>query len=207
MSVHKASLKCRLSYFVLIIFVIISIGFVVFIFQLSRHINEISEFEGKKAANDVINSTVHYQLDNMEKQEYFSVDRDENGKITSINTNTDCVNAVRNQISEGLNDSLKELENDEIKVPIGTLSGINLFTGRGADIPLKLHQIGGVKTEMKSEFSSAGINQTRYRLYIEISVEMSAILPAHSTDITVTSQYLINETIIVGDVPQMYFSE
>ena len=57
-----------------------------------------------------------------------------------------------------------------------------------------------------SEFDDCGINQSRYRVYINISVELSAVLPIKTTEITVERQYLIAEKVIVGDVPEAYFS-
>ena len=206
MSVKRTSFVCRISYFILVLIVAFVLAFVVFVYQLSRHINEISEFEGRKTANDVINKTVNNVLEQCRNKEYYNIYRDENGKITSVEINTDTVNYVQNLISGGINDSLKKLENDKIKVPVGTLSGINFLTGRGFKIPIKIHQTGGTQTNFNSNFVSAGINQTKFNLYIDVSVEISAILPAHSTDITIKNSYLINETVIVGEVPQMYIS-
>ncbi|MBQ2581918.1 MAG: sporulation protein YunB, partial [Ruminococcus sp.] len=91
-------------------------------------------------------------------------------------------------------------------VPIGTLSGITFLAGRGFDLELKLHQLGSVSTRIRSEFDDCGINQSRYRVYINISVELSAVLPIRTTEITVESQYLLAEKVIVGDVPDAYFS-
>ena len=87
-------------------------------------------------------------------------------------------------------------------VPLGTLTGITLFSGRGADINIKLHQVGAVDAKVISEFTSAGINQTRHSMKVEITAELSAILPGHSTDIKMTDEYLIGETVIVGELPQ-----
>ena len=89
---------------------------------------------------------------------------------------------------------------------MGTLSGITFLAGRGFDLELRLHQLGSVSTKIMSEFDDCGINQSRYRVYINISVELSAVLPIKTTEITVDRQYLIAEKVIVGDVPEAYFS-
>ena len=207
MSVHKSSVKCKLSYILLSLILTAVFGIWIFFGQLSRHINEISEFEGKKAANDLISRTVDKVLKDNCSDNLAEIKTDENGRITSIGANSSAVNKILNDITTGVNDDLKNFESEQIKVPLGTLSGINYFTGRGFNVTLRLHQIGAVKTELKSEFVSAGINQTKYRLYGRVTVEMSAILPAHSTDITVSSDYLISETVIVGEIPKMYLSK
>lgn len=206
MSAYISSKKCRLSYILLTI--IICSGFLTAAFfrQLSNHIKEISEFEGRKVCTDLINQAVFEQVSADSETEYVLVERNEDGEITSVLSNTNAVNSVNQKISHSVNDKLKKLEHENINVPVGTLSGITLFTGRGTNIPLRLHQIGAVNTEMKSKFEGTGVNQTKYSLYIEITVEMTAVLPANSTDITVKSQYLVNETIIVGEAPKMYLS-
>ena len=56
LSVHKRSLKNRLSYILLTFIVVLALLTTVFFAQLSRHISEISEFESKQAALDVINA-------------------------------------------------------------------------------------------------------------------------------------------------------
>ena len=206
MSAHIISRKCRISYILLAIMVLLSVLAVVFFRQLSNHIKEISEFEGRKVCTDLISKAVSEQIEQAEQTAYVTVRRDESGMITSVSSNTNAVNSANQQITEAVNEQLKNHEHEEIEVPIGTLSGITFFTGRGANISLKLHQTGAVSTKMKSELTGAGVNQTRYRLYIEITVEMTAILPANSTDISVKSEYLVNETVIVGEVPEMCLS-
>ena len=99
----------------------------------------------------------------------------------------------QSSVSRAVNESLSQLEGTKLSVPIGTLSGINILTGRGFDIPLRLHQIGAAKTELKSDLTEAGINQTKYSLYLTVTIEMTAILPAHSTDIVVSYDYPVSE--------------
>jgi sporulation protein YunB len=89
-----------------------------------------------------------------------------------------------------------------MSVPLGTLTGITYLSGRGPEVKIKLHQIGAVDAQIVSKFESAGINQTKHSLKIEVKVELSAILPGHSTDVTVEDEYLVGETVIVGQIPQ-----
>lgn len=64
MSVHKRSFKNRISYIILAVVIILALLTTVFFAQLSRHISEISEFESKQAALDVINATISRELEN-----------------------------------------------------------------------------------------------------------------------------------------------
>lgn len=195
MSVHKRSFKNRISYIILAVVIILALLTTVFFAQLSRHISEISEFESKQAALDVINAAISRELEKLPQSSYIKISETD-GRITSINSDTNAVN-----------ESLSQLEGTKLSVPIGTLSGINILTGRGFDIPLRLHQIGAAKTELKSNLTEAGINQTKYSLYLTVTIEMTAILPAHSTDIVVSYDYPVSETVIVGEIPDMYLGK
>ena len=177
-----------------------------FFAQLSRHISEISEFESKQAALDVINAAISRELEKLPQSSYIKISETD-GRITSINSDTNAVNRLQSSVSRAVNESLSQLEGTKLSVPIGTLSGINILTGRGFDIPLRLHQIGAAKTELKSDLTEAGINQTKYSLYFTVTIEMTAILPAHSTDIVVSYDYPVSETVIVGEIPDMYLDK
>ena len=166
-----------------------------FFAQLSRHISEISEFESKQAALDVINAAISQELKKLPQSSYIKISETD-GRITSINSDTASVNRLQSSVSMAVNESLSQLE--------GT---INILTGRGFDIPLRLHQIGAAKTELKSDLTEAGINQTKYSLYLTVTIEMTAILPAHSTDIVVSYDYPVSETVIVGEIPDMYLDK
>lgn len=172
--------------------------------QLSEHISEICEYKGRETANDIIAEAVNKQLTGSDQQQYITIIRDENEKIISIETNSNLINELQNNLRESINNELSEIDNNKMSIPIGTMSGITFLSGRGPDISLRLHQVGAADSEILSEFTSAGINQTKHRLVLKVTVELSAILPAHSTDITVENDYVISETVIVGDIPNGY---
>lgn len=125
-----------------------------FFAQLSRHISEISEFESKQAALDVINAAISRELEKLPQSSYIKISETD-GRITSINSDTNAVNRLQSSVSRAVNESLSQLEGTKLSVPIGTLSGINILTGRGFDIPLRLHQIGAAKTELKKRFNGS----------------------------------------------------
>ncbi|MGN0622552.1 MAG: sporulation protein YunB, partial [Oscillospiraceae bacterium] len=160
-------------------------------------------YKGRETATEVITQAVDRQLENTD-DDYIDILRDPDGNITSVQINTQAVNQLQNNIKTSINDALSEIDDKELSVPLGTLSGITFFSGRGSDVTLKLHQVGAVDTEIISEFTSAGVNQTKHRISVVVTAEISAILPLHSTDITVCNEYLICETVIVGKVPEVY---
>lgn len=65
---------------------------------------------------------------------------------------------------------------------------------------------GHVQTELKSEFTTQGINQTLHRIYINVISTTTVYTPFHSTTETVNSQVLLAEAVIVGEIPSTYYN-
>lgn len=208
MSRYSTSRTFKISYIILALTVILAVSVFIFHRQVSRHMAEICEYKGRNTVTEIINDAVELQIGREQEQNrsYLEIERDSNGKITSIETNGVAVNELQNNIRESVNNELSAIENKELSLPLGTLSGITFFSGRGPEISLKLHQVGAVDTEIRSEFIAQGINQTKHRISILVTAEVSAVLPLHSTDITISEEFLISETIIVGEIPSVYLS-
>jgi sporulation protein YunB len=161
---------------------------------------EICEYKGRQTANDLVSGAIDGAIAESDGS-YLNIEYGSDGKITSISADTRKINSLENDLKSKINAALANVDNNEMSVPIGTLSGITYFSGRGAELKIKLHQVGAVDAHIVSEFSSAGINQTKHSLKIVVTTELSAILPGHSTDIKMNDEYLLGETIIVGEIP------
>ena len=57
-----------------------------------------------------------------------------------------------------------------------------------------------------SNFESAGINQTRHRIYLEIKSKMGVVAPFVSKRVEVINEVNIAETVLIGDVPETYYN-
>lgn len=174
--------------------------------QMVRHMSEICEYKGKQTATAAIGRAIDECLADS-RDDYIKITRGSDGKIISIETDPKAVNKLENDLKGRINDSLARVEDNEMHIPIGTLTGITALSGRGADITIRLHQIGAVEVDMKCDFCTTGLNQTRYSLRLEVSAELSAVLPAHSTDIKVRDEYIISETVIAGELPDTYVAD
>ena len=86
----------------------------------------------------------------------------------------------------------------------GNFTGNKLISGYGPDIRVKVIPVGTVTTDFKTEFISAGINQTRHRIYLEAKTQVKVVIPLTTSTKEVKAQIPICETIIVGEVPESY---
>jgi sporulation protein YunB len=93
----------------------------------------------------------------------------------------------------------------DIKIPIGNAVGGVIFTGRGPSFTVKILSVASVQTRFTNSFENAGINQTRHKIMLEVSAVINLYVPGtRETTTTVTTLVEVAETVIVGQVPNVY---
>lgn len=121
-----------------------------------------------------------------------------------LQADTQAMNRLAASCTEAALEKIAELGEQGVSVPIGTLSGIPQLTGRGPKVKITFVPEGSVTSVFRSEFSSAGINQTLYRVYIRLTATVQIALARGGESITAQTEAAIAESIIVGNVPQVY---
>lgn len=86
------------------------------------------------------------------------------------------------------------------------LHGTKILSGRGPDVPIKMATVGNVETDLVSQFSQSGINQTLHRIYLNVNCTVTILTPFDTIEQSITNQVLIAEAVIVGDVPSTYYN-
>ena len=99
---------------------------------------------------------------------------------------------------------LSQEEQGELKIPLGTLTGMDFLLGRGPAISIKMQFSPYIHSDITSEFQSAGINQTLHQMMLEVTGEVYFLLPGEDSNIEVDTNFCLAETILVGKVPDAY---
>ena len=126
------------------------------------------------------------------------------GTVSSMTANIKEMNRFKTDISRVIQQKLLEYREREISIPIGTLTGIDLLSGRGAAIRMKIQLYGNVSANLRCKFDSAGINQTRHQIICDVKVGVSAILPGCSSYTEVENSFTVSETVLLGRVPDSF---
>jgi len=190
-----------------IILVILIVLFTYIDKRLRIGMNQISEYRVKSIVSRVVSNAVSENFpDDMDYYDIVSITRDEDGTITSIQTDIGKLNRIFANVSLSVQSQLSELSDERISIPLGAIFGETIFAARGPKINIRIIPVGSVETDFKSEFSSAGINQTRHRIYILFKVEMGVAIPFVEKKTVVTTSLPVTETVIVGDVPYYYLN-
>ena len=104
----------------------------------------------------------------------------------------------------GIVDRLDYLEETQTEVPLGTVFAPSLFTGMGPRVKVGLAGLTQMEAQFVSAFTSAGINQTRHRILIEVHAGFRILTPFGGEDREIVSTYPVTDTVIVGTVPERY---
>ena len=63
-----------------------------------------------------------------------------------------------------------------------------------------------LETDLRSEFTSQGINQTLHRVYLQVKCNVNIVTPYDSISREITNQVLLMENVIVGNIPNTYYN-
>ena len=132
--------------------------------------------------------------------------RNDDGKVIYISTNALQINMLARKLVKAAQENLETLGGKGINIPLGTFTGMPIFVGRGPNVNVKLLPIGSISIKFSSEFVNAGINQTNHRIYLTVTSNVSVILPTGNQTIKTTTQVMIAESIIVGEIPSTYLN-
>lgn len=128
----------------------------------------------------------------------------EAGEIIFLEPQTAKINLLISNISLRAEEGITALSQEKINLPLGALTGSALLSDFGPLLQLSARSIGKVQVELQEEFSSAGVNQTRHKIYLQMTAQMQLIVPFSSHQFTAQNCILLTEGVIVGNVPYLY---
>ena len=189
--------------------ILLIVLFFVLIIMIDRQIRPIIESittnQARIQSVDTINTAVAKELkeNSVSYNDLITVERNDSGEVLAITTNMVKMNELKAIIIEDVQRQLGGNSHIDTGVPIGTLLGNDLLHGYGPNVPLRLTLSGNVNADFKSSFESAGINQTKHQIYLNIHTSVYSFLPGFNTTTDVETNVPVAETIIVGAVPQV----
>ena len=172
--------------------------------------NMVTEYAASTARDQVvsvINGIVKAVMQEMEADgiELVDLQRDAGGAVTAVTANVAAINTLS---AEVLARTVERTEKEHLKIaiPIANLAGSALFMNRGPKISVDVLMLSSSTANFRSEITSAGINQTRHQLFLDLNVQMSFLMPWRGMETSVQTEILVSETVIVGQVPDSYMN-
>ena len=156
--------------------------------------------------NRIVSEAVDEAIEggNIRYSDLITFEKDNNGQITAIYSNMAAFNRLQSKILDIILARIDQVSARELSIPVGSLTGSVLLAGRGPRISVRMESVGSSSANFENEFASAGINQTKHQIVLNIDVSVSILLPGFSTATTVSNAVTVAETVIVGAVPDTY---
>jgi sporulation protein YunB len=148
-----------------------------------------------------INEAVAEALSHSEYGEFAEAVYDSGGRVRSVKVDSLALNMLRADISLRTEEKVSSLEKFYITTDISNIIDDEIFFCRlPITFTVDVIPAGGVETDVKSEFLSAGINQTNYRIVLTVSASVTADVVSAFT-VNVETSVNLMDMLIIGDVP------
>ena len=169
-------------------------------------IQSMAAYQAKVYATRILNEAVEAQLagESPSYRELVSLSIGDDGKINAVQTDVVRLNLLKAALTNAATDRLEELEQQTVLVPLGTLLGWQVLSGRGPLVEFRLVPAGYVRSSLSHRFDAAGINQTRHQIMLRLDASIIAVLPGYTTSTEVSTDFLLAETVIVGTSPDSF---
>ncbi len=161
-----------------------------------------AQFIATQAINDAITEVM--QKADVSYEKLVNVDKDGEDRVRAITANIVQMNRLKAEVTTLSAQKIAGVDKCTISIPLGTLIGGDLFTGRGPRIKIKVNLSGHVVTDIENTFDAAGINQTRHQIMLDVRGSIYILIPGYNTATEVETDLCIAQTVIVGEVPGTY---
>jgi sporulation protein YunB len=181
-------------------------GLLMAAFQMRPLLESLATARVNNAVNRIVSDAVDEAIADGELSydQLVSFEKDSEGRITAVHSNMVAGNRLQSEILDRILTRIDTVSARELSIPIGTLTGSVLLAGRGPRISVRMESVGSSTAWFENEFASAGINQTKHQIVLNIDVYVSILLPGFATVTKVSNAVTVAETIIVGSVPDTY---
>ncbi len=176
----------------------------------SERTNEFLEQAVAFAASDIFSSASLEVAALSSEENFLKYKYDSSNNITGVYVDTIVVNKILALVSNLISDSLNNGQIEErlgmVEIPLGQLCSKALFANMGPNIKIETSPMSSYTTDLFTETSEFGINNTLLEVYIKATISIEAFIPLKSQNITLeTKIYLISE-VLQGSIPIYYFS-
>ena len=132
--------------------------------------------------------------------EFCRMQYSDDGTVQGVTVNSREIQRFATDLSARLE---RSFENFPLRIEIrsGDLICPKIFSGSGFYLTVKGSLYGGATVEPVSRMAEGGLNQTLHSIRLQVTAPLTLTVLGRQKQLTVTSDLLICETVIVGGLP------
>lgn len=189
----------------LIMFMSIVLGFVLFLKSAYPVFKASCETVAGSKGNKIINDEVNKVMKNYTYDSLIKIEKDTDGKISYIETNSAQINDIVSRIVSNIQEQFDKIPRINVFINMGTVSGISILKNWDPKFEIELESAGNLTANIGTEFKSVSINQTHHKVFLKIDAKIGVLTPFGTFGKEIQSDVILTEAIIVGDVPEAYY--
>lgn len=169
-------------------------------------LEELAEYECRAIVVQAMNEAVSSEMAHSPHlyEDLYILQYADDGQLQSIQANASALNQARSALMEAVETALTQLQQTELEIPFGSLTGITALGGLGPAWKLTLLPDAYVEGDLREEVQSVPVNRTQYSITLNLQVTISMVLDGNTSTARVSDQVLIASVLLNGDTPAYY---
>ena len=198
----------RRAFLLALVLVLLTASVLLVRFRYEPALSELAVTQVQNVTANLVNDAVDEELarGKLRYDRLIRLEKAPDGRITALTADMYEINCLKSEILALLGQKIAEVSGEELGVPLGSVVMPLLFSGRGPTVPVRYVAIRSADARFENEFSQAGINQTLHQIRLVTDISVTVLLPTGTLDVTVGTDMIVAQTVIVGEVPQTVIS-
>ena len=196
------------SFKIILLIMFFSIVILIIVFLRSAYpvLKATCETTAASKGNKIISDEVSKVMKEYSYNSLIRIEKDINGKISFIETDSVKMNEVISKIVSNIQKEFDKIPRINVYVNMGSISGISILKNLEPQFEVELESAGNIDANVRTEFEDVGINQTLHKIYLDIDTRVGILTPFATFGKDIDSDVLLTEAIIVGEVPETYYN-
>ncbi len=126
---------------------------------------------------------------------------DNEQRLTSVMADASSVNTIKTAVASTLTEQFGKMSSLSADIPLGTLTGPDWLGGMGPIIRFPISVSASVLTTVSSSLEAVGMNQSAYKVLLNVHIVMGITVPDGRTSVVVDAAFPMTEAVLFGEVP------
>lgn len=194
---HRISIVRTIITTLSVIAMLLIAAYVIFVYRLSSVSEQISSDFVSRKADEIINDAIYDEfIKNNTYNGLIEFEKDYFGSVTALKINMAEVNLIKSKLASKISEELSKTDTLEFSIPLGSIIGGKLTSGKGPDVKVNLITYGISDVEIENEFAD---NRSRYRIMLKIKASVTIITSVTSKATEVEKYICIAEAVIIDE--------
>jgi len=160
-----------------------------------------AEGEAVLLANQAVHRALDQAMAEFSDQTLIRVQPGDQGQVRYVQPDTALLQRMAARVLATLQEEMRRQDQWLLHIPLGQVLGNGLWAGWGPRLPVRVVPVGTARVDFRDSFEGAGINQTRYALYLQVILGVTVATPFWSRWVETTCSVPVAQAVIVGEVP------